>query len=62
MRFAHARELLTRPGHRSIASIALSCGYYDQAHMIRDFHQFAGSPPSEFALRRLPDGGGMVGD
>jgi AraC-like DNA-binding protein len=44
------------------AEIAQACGYYDQAHMIRDFNQFAGGPPSEFARRRLPDGGGVVGD
>lgn len=44
------------------AEIAQVCGYYDQAHMIRDFNQFAGGPPSEFALRRLPDGGGTIGD
>ena len=44
------------------AEIAQACGYYDQAHMIRDFNQFAGSPPSEFARRRLPDGGGVIGD
>ena len=44
------------------AEIALTCGYYDQAHLIRDFRQFAGSSPSDFARRRLPDGGGVVGD
>lgn len=44
------------------AEIAQVCGYYDQAHMIRDFNQFAGGPPSEFAVRRLPDGGGTIGD
>lgn len=44
------------------AEIALSCGYYDQAHLIRDFNQFAGSSPSDFARRTLPDGGGVVGD
>jgi AraC-like DNA-binding protein len=44
------------------AEIAAGCGYYDQAHMVRDFHQFAGDAPGEFARRRLPDGGGVVGD
>jgi AraC-like DNA-binding protein len=44
------------------AEIAARCGYYDQAHMVRDFHQFAGASPGEFARRKLPDGGGVVGD
>lgn len=28
------------------ASIAIDCGYYDQAHLIRDFNQFAQQTPS----------------
>lgn len=60
LRFQRAVGLMgTGPGW---SEIALTCGYYDQAHMIRDFNQFAGASPREFARRRLPDGGGVVGD
>ncbi len=60
LRFQRAVGLMgSGPGW---AEIALTCGYYDQAHLIRDFRQFAGSSPSDFARRRLPDGGGVVGD
>jgi AraC-like DNA-binding protein len=30
------------------AKIALDCGYYDQPHLIRDFRQFADTPPSRY--------------
>lgn len=60
LRFQRALRLLERP--LSWSEIALACGYYDQAHLIRDFKQFAGSTPGEFAQRLLPDGGGVVAD
>lgn len=60
LRFNHAVQLVPTP--LSWAQISLTCGYYDQAHMVRDFQQFAGAPPTEFARRQLPDGGGVKAD
>ena len=60
-RFHHALELLdTGPVQRPEWSrIAYACGYSDQSHMIRDFQQFTGMPPSTFARHRLPGEGGV---
>ena len=37
-------------------NIASEFGYFDQAHLIRDFNQFAGESPSSFLANRAPDG------
>jgi AraC-like DNA-binding protein len=60
LRFNRAVELMPTP--LSWAEISQACGYYDQAHLVRDFQQFAGSSPTEFARRALPDGGGYKAD
>jgi AraC-like DNA-binding protein len=57
LRFRHAARELVRPDGRSLAEIALDCGYYDQAHLNRDFREFAGRSPTELMAARLPDGG-----
>lgn len=50
MRF---EELLRRLPTAPCAQTAVTCGYYDQAHMNRDFREFAGTTPGEY-LSRFP--------
>ena len=57
LRFRHAARELVRPDGRSLAEIALDCGYYDQAHLNRDFREFSGRSPTELMAARLPGGG-----
>jgi AraC-like DNA-binding protein len=34
--------------HKTLTSIAYSCGYFDQAHFIHDFKEFSGYYPKEY--------------
>jgi AraC-like DNA-binding protein len=45
LRFQQVFRAVEQPG-TDWASVALECGYYDQAHLIRDFRQFAGQTPA----------------
>jgi AraC-like DNA-binding protein len=56
LRFQRAKALLAAAGGPSLSEIALDCGYYDQAHLNRDFRAFAGCTPTELMARRLPAG------
>jgi len=38
----------------SWAAVAVSSGYYDQAHFIRDFREFTGQTPSRFVTQDSP--------
>jgi len=46
-RSARAAALASTPGQhgQDWATLALDCGYFDQSHLIRDFHDFTGSSP-----------------
>jgi len=51
IRFDRARRLLQRraaagTGLPPLADLAADCGYYDQAHLAREFRELAGCPPS----------------
>ena len=47
-RFQLALRLLDGQGRRSVAAVALRAGYYDQAHLTRDFRLFAGVGPARY--------------
>lgn len=34
------------------ATLAAECGYFDQAHLIADFHDFAGVTPTQYVARK----------
>jgi AraC-like DNA-binding protein len=57
VRFSRAVALIHSGERRSFVGIAHECGYFDQAHMIREFREFAGTTPAEFAGRVISDGG-----
>jgi AraC-like DNA-binding protein len=48
LRFRRAFRMLDRAPPGTWTKVAAHAGYFDQAHLIRDFRQFAGAAPSEF--------------
>jgi AraC-like DNA-binding protein len=50
IRFEHARDLLGGSDGPPIAEVAATCGYFDQAHMTRDFVELAGLPPGQLRV------------
>ena len=60
IRFAHVCARV-RQEPAAWARLAAEAGYCDQAHLSRDFHELAGTTPTDFVARLLP-GGGLVGD
>jgi AraC-like DNA-binding protein len=46
MRFTRSRRMLQRRDRPSLAEVATACGFYDQAHLAREWRDFVGCPPS----------------
>jgi len=59
-RFDRAVARIERETDFSWADLALDCGYYDQAHLIRDFVAFSGVTPTEFVRSRYPGERGVA--
>jgi AraC-like DNA-binding protein len=59
LRFNRLLEMVQGTERPRWAEAAAACGYYDQAHLVRDFVQFSGSTPREY-MRRLLPGTGVV--
>jgi AraC-like DNA-binding protein len=54
-RFQRAKAIVQRAPAPDWAGLAVTCGYFDQSHLIRDFRAFSGLCPSDY-LRRRSDG------
>ena len=61
LRFERVSALLQRVEGARLAEVAYDCGYFDQAHLNRDFREFAGTTPTAYIAARLPPGGGVAG-
>lgn len=46
LRFERAQRMIRLPTRPSLGSVAAACGYADQAHMTREWVEFAGSAPT----------------
>lgn len=50
-RFNYAKLLLLQHPELDWHDVVYRAGFYDQAHFIKDFAEFAGAPPSEVLAR-----------
>ncbi|TGE24785.1 AraC family transcriptional regulator [Hymenobacter aquaticus] len=47
-RFSHVFNILKEEPAAHWVDVAYRCGYYDQAHFIREFHRFTGESPAAY--------------
>ncbi len=54
LRFEQAYGLLRQPRRPGLAELAARCGYFDQAHLTRDWRDLAGCTPTTWIREELP--------
>jgi transcriptional regulator GlxA family with amidase domain len=54
LRFERSRRLIAGPERPNLALVAAAAGYYDQAHMTREWTEIAGCAPSVWMAEELP--------
>jgi AraC-like DNA-binding protein len=54
IRFQSVFQALGRDPDAAWVHLALDCGYTDQAHLVREFRDFSGEPPSRTLLEQGP--------
>ncbi len=62
LRFQRVTRALYANAGGGLADVAYACGYADQAHLNRDFREFAGTTPTDYAARLLPAGAGVTAE
>jgi AraC-like DNA-binding protein len=60
LRFQHVRERIQQ-SPACWGDVAYAAGYADQSHLNREFRDLAGTTPSDFVKRLIPEGG-VIGD
>jgi AraC-like DNA-binding protein len=54
LRFEHSRRLIEGVQQPSLAAVAVASGYYDQAHLTREWREIAGCTPTTWIAEELP--------
>ncbi|GAA1991771.1 helix-turn-helix domain-containing protein [Amycolatopsis minnesotensis] len=54
LRFERAGAVLRASGRVDLAALAVDCGYYDQAHLTREWRALAGCTPGVWIAEELP--------
>ena len=59
-RLRRVLQAIHAPDRAAWAELAVRCGYFDQAHLIHDFHKLTGLTPTSYQQKRTSVGQGFV--